>query len=346
MDKLTITRPDDLHLHLRDGAGLASALADSARQFARAIIMPNLAPPVVSVAQACAYRKRILAALPPELNFLPLMTLYLTDNTAPDEVQRVANCEHTYAFKYYPAGATTHSEQGVSAIEKLYPVLEKMAALDVPLLLHGEVTDTQVDIFDREEVFIEKILTPLIERFPGLRVVLEHITTEQAAAFVGQGPATLAATITPQHLMLNRNALFVGGLRPHNYCLPVLKRERHRQALIAAVRSGSPKFFLGTDSAPHEKVAKENACGCAGVYSAHSALAHYAQIFAQAGCLERLEPFASFHGADFYGLPRNTDKVSLLREDWSVPASLPFAGGSIIPFQAGEVCQWKIADDE
>jgi len=344
MDKLTITRPDDLHLHLRDGAVLASVVADTARQFARAIIMPNLDPPVTTVAEALGYRQRILDAMPAGPVFNPLMTLYLTDNTPLDEVQEVAACEHTYAFKYYPAGATTNSSDGVTAIDKVYPILEKMSALDVPLLLHGEVTDANVDIFDRELIFIEQILTPLIERFPGLRIVLEHITTEQAAAFVKQGPVTLAATITPQHLLLNRNALFAGGLRPHHYCLPVLKREPHRRALIDAVKSGSAKFFLGTDSAPHEQAAKEHACGCAGIYSAHSALAHYAEIFEQAGCLDKLEQFASFNGADFYGLPRNTDKISLVKESWTLPASLPFAGGRLVPFKAGEVCQWQIAN--
>ena len=339
-----MTRPDDLHLHLRDGGALASVVADTARQFARAMIMPNLPVPVTTVAQALGYRQRILDALPAGREFNPLMTLYLTDNTPLDEVQGLADCEHTYAFKYYPAGATTNAAQGVTAMEKVYPLLEKMSMLDVPLLLHGEVTDAAVDVFDRESVFIERILMPMMEGFPDLRMVLEHITTAQAAAFVRQGPATLAATITPQHLLLNRNALFVGGLRPHHYCLPLLKREHHRQALLDAVTSGSSKFFLGTDSAPHELRAKENACGCAGVYSAHSALEHYAEIFAQAGCLGKLEQFASFNGADFYGLPRNTDTVNLVKASWTLPTSLPFAGGRLVPFQAGEQCQWQLSD--
>jgi len=346
MDKLTIARPDDMHLHLRDGEALASVVADTARQFARAIVMPNLAPPLVTVAQALGYRQRILDATPTGSVFRPLMTLYLTDNTPPDEVQRLADCEHTHAFKYYPAGATTHSDQAVTAIETIYPILEKMSALDVPLLLHGEVTDPQVDVFDREQVFIEKILMPLIARFPDLRMVLEHITTEQAAVFVQQGPPTLAATITPQHLLLNRNALFAGGLRPHHYCLPVLKRERHRRALLDAVKSGSSKFFLGTDSAPHTQADKQSACGCAGIYSAHSAIELYAEIFEALACLSKLEAFASFNGADFYRLPRNTGTISLVKKSWTVPEHLPFAGGRLVPFRAGELCQWKTLKDE
>ena len=342
MDRITITRPDDLHLHLRDGSALASVVGDTARQFARAIVMPNLSPPITTVKQALGYRQRILESLPRGCDFEPLMTLYLTDNTSTDEVERVAECKHTHAFKYYPAGATTNSDQGVTSIEKIYAVLEKMAELAVPFLMHGEVTDTNIDIFDREQVFIERILAPIIERFPDLRTVLEHITTKEAALFVEEGPDTLAATVTPQHLMLNRNALFTGGLRPHNYCLPVLKREPHRQALVEAVTSGAPRFFLGTDSAPHEKNTKENACGCAGIYSAYSALELYVEVFEEAGCLDKLEQFASFNGADFYGLPRNTGSVTLVRENWTLPDSLPFSDGSIVPFKAGQECRWKL----
>lgn len=344
MQEITITRPDDFHLHLRDGAQLASVVGHSARQFGRAIIMPNLKPPVVTTDQALAYRQRILAALPAGSGFNPLMTLYLTDNTAADEITALAQSQFVHAVKYYPAGATTNADLGVSAVEKTYPVLERMAELSVPLLVHGEVTDRDVDIFDREQIFIEKILAPLMQRFPGLPVVFEHITTAEAVAFVQAGPQNLAATITPQHLIYSRNALFEGGLRPHHYCLPVLKRERHRQALLAVVKQGHPRFFLGTDSAPHAREAKESACGCAGVYSAYSAIELYAQVFEQAGCLDKLEAFAGHYGADFYGLPRSEEKIVLQKRAWRLPESLPFADTDIIPLNGGQTCSWQLID--
>ena len=346
MKELTLIRPDDMHLHLRDGAALAAVVASSARCFARAIVMPNLQPPVTTVAQALAYRRRIVEALPESLPFEPLMTLYLTDNTALDEIDRVADSEEVIAVKYYPAGATFNADSGVTAIDKVYPVIERMAARGVPLLMHGEVTDPEVDIFDRERVFIDTILDPLLLRFPGLRVVFEHITTGQAVRYVEQGPATLAATITPQHLLYNRNVMFDHGLRPHYYCLPVLKREPHRLALVSAATSGNPCFFLGTDSAPHAQSAKENACGCAGVYSAPVALELYAEVFEQAGALDRLEAFVSRHGADFYGLPHNKGRVTLRRSDWTVPASLPYMVERIVPLRAGENCRWQLVSDE
>lgn len=344
MSPLTITRPDDWHLHVRDHAAMASVVGDSARRFGRAVIMPNLKPPVVTVEQALAYRQRILAALPADSAFRPLMTLYLTDNTAPAEIDKAADHEHVVAVKYYPAGATTHSDDGVTDIEKVYPVLEHMAERGLPLLMHGEVTDTEVDIFDRESVFIDTVLEPLLRFIPGLRVVMEHITTRQAADYVQAGPANLAATITPQHLVYNRNALFAGGLRPHNYCLPVLKRETHRRALVEAATGGHPRFFLGTDSAPHPRGAKESDCGCAGVYSAHAALEIYAEVFESAGALERLEAFAAFHGADFYGLPRNSTTVTLAKRDWTLPARLPLGAEEMIPMKAGEICPWQLVD--
>ena len=345
MSELTITRPDDMHLHLRDGAALAGVVAASARRFARAIVMPNLQPPVTTVAQALDYRGRILDCLPVDSGFEPLMTLYLTDNTSLDEIDRIRENAHVHAVKYYPAGATFNSDHGVTAIEKVYPVIERMAEAGVPLLMHGEVTDADVDIFDREQVFIDTVLDPLRGRFPGLRIVFEHITTEQAVQYVEQGPANLGATITPQHLLYNRNALFRGGVRPHYYCLPVLKRERHRRALLAAATAGNPKFFLGTDSAPHARSAKENGCGCAGIYSAPAAVEIYAELFEQAGALDRLENFASGYGADFYGLPRNQDRIRLIKSDWTIPEALPFDNDDIVPLRAGEVCRWKLADD-
>lgn len=344
MDTLTITRPDDFHLHLRDGASLASVVGATAHQFARAMIMPNLNPPVTRVEQALAYRNRILDALPTGSRFQPLMTLYLTDNTAADEIERVADNEHVYALKYYPAGATTNSDHGVTDIHKIYPVLERMQRHRVPLLVHGEITDTVVDVFDREQVFIERILEPLLQRFPELKIVLEHITTAQAVDFVLEAQANLSATITPQHLMYNRNSLFKGGLRPHMYCLPVLKREHHRQQVLRAATSGNPRFFLGTDSAPHAKSAKENACGCAGIYSAPCAIEMYAEVFESSGCLDRLEDFASRFGARFYGLSENSESITLIRQAWQVPASLPFSDGEIVPLRAGELCQWKLVD--
>ena len=342
MQTLTLARPDDLHLHLRDGAAMKHVLQDSARQFARAIIMPNLKPPVVSITQALAYRDRILKNLPTGSDFQPLMTLYLTEKTSPAEILQAKQSGHVYAVKYYPAGATTHSESGVIKMEKVYPVLEAMEEQQVPLLLHGEITDPDIDIFDRESVFIERILDPLIQRFRKLRIVLEHITTKQAAEFVKNGPVNLAATITPQHLLLNRNALFAGGLRPHHYCMPVLKAEEHRQAVVAAATSGHPRFFLGTDSAPHAKHDKESACGCAGIYSAHNAIELYAEVFDAGGCLEKLEAFASHYGADFYGLPRNQATITLEKKDWTVPLTLPFGEYTVVPFRAGEPCHWKL----
>ncbi|HLA43454.1 MAG TPA: dihydroorotase, partial [Aggregatilineales bacterium] len=301
MKTLTITRPDDMHLHLRDGAEMKHILQDSARQFARAIVMPNLKPPVVTTTQALEYRDRILQSLPAGSDFQPLMTLYLTEKTSPAEIIQAKQSGQVYAVKYYPAGATTQSESGVIKVENVYPVLEAMEEQQLPLLLHGEVTDPDIDIFDRETVFIERVLVPLMQRFRKLRFVLEHITTKQAAEFVKHGPVNLAATITPQHLLLNRNALFAGGLRPHHYCVPVLKAEEHRQAVVAAAISGHPRFFLGTDSAPHAKHNKESACGCAGIYSAHNAIELYAEVFEAGGRLEKLEAFASHNGADFYG---------------------------------------------
>ena len=343
MQTLKITRPDDFHLHLRDGAEMKSVIKDSARQFARAIIMPNLKPPVVTTDQAMAYRERILASLPDDKAFQPLMTLYLTDSTTPEEIDRARKSGHIHGVKYYPAGATTNSENGVTAIEKVYPVLEKMVELDMALLIHGEVTDADVDIMDREYVFIDRVLSKLVEQFKKLRIVFEHITTRQAVEFVKNGPDTLAATITPQHLLLNRDALYSNGdMNPHHYCLPVLKTEEHRQAVLEAAISGHSRFFLGTDSAPHGKIKKETDCGCAGIYSAHSAIELYTKVFDEAGCLDRLEAFASHFGADFYGLSRNKTKVTLVKQEWTIPATLPFADGQIVPFYAGKKCTWKL----
>jgi dihydroorotase len=343
--QITFTRPDDWHLHLRDGEALAAVLAHTARQFARAIVMPNLKPPVTTVALADAYRQRILQALPPGLDFEPLMTLYLTDNTRPAEIAAAVESGFVKAVKLYPAGATTNSDAGVSAFEKTYGVLAEMERLGLPLLVHGEETDPAVDVFDREKAFIDRTLAPLLQRFPALRVVMEHITTADAAAFVRNAGANVAATITAHHLLYNRNALFTGGIRPHWYCLPVLKRERHREALVEAAVSGSPKFFLGTDSAPHARLAKEAPCGCAGCYTAHAALELYAEAFERAGALDRLEAFASFHGPDFYRLPRNTGKVALAKESWTVPASYPYVGGdTLVPLRAGETLVWKLLE--
>jgi dihydroorotase len=342
MKTLTITRPDDMHLHLRDGAEMQHVLRDSASQFARAIVMPNLKPPVVTTEQALTYRDRILKALPSGSDFQPLMTLYLTEKTSPAEIKTAKLSGQVYAVKYYPAGATTNSESGVINMENVYPVLEAMEEQQLPLLLHGEVTDPDVDVFDREAVFIERVLVPVMKRFKKLRIVLEHITTMQAAQFVMNGPENLAATITPQHLLLNRNALFAGGLRPHHYCLPVLKAEEHRLAIVAVATSGNPRIFLGTDSAPHAKHDKESDCGCAGIYSAHNAIELYAEVFEAAGLLENLEAFASFNGADFYGLPRNKEKITLEKRSWDVPMTLPFGKNEIVPFRAGEKCHWKL----
>ena len=342
MTRLTITRPDDWHLHLRDGDVLRNVLPDTAQRFARAIVMPNLRPPVTTTALAAAYRERILQALPPGLRFEPLMTLYLTDNTAPEEIARAQASGFVHGVKLYPAGATTNSDSGVTDITKCYPTLAAMERQGMPLLVHAEVTDAEVDVFDREKVFIDRHMAPLIARFPGLRVVFEHITTRDAAQFVAAAPATVGATITVHHLLMNRNALFTGGMRPHHYCLPVLKREEHRQALLAAAVSGSPKFFLGTDSAPHAKSAKESACGCAGMYTAHAAIELYAEAFESVGALERLEAFASFHGADFYGLPRNTDNITLEKQTWTVPDALPLADDVVVPLRAGGQVHWRL----
>jgi dihydroorotase len=340
MDTLTLTRPDDWHLHLRDGDMLAAVLPDTARRFARAIVMPNLKPPVRTVAEAAAYRDRIMAALHEGMDFEPLMTLYLTDNTSPDEIRKAKASGFVHAVKYYPAGATTNSDSGVTDIRHVEAALAAMQEVGMPLLLHGEVTDADIDLFDREAVFIERILAPLLQRQPELRVVLEHITTRQAADFVAAAPANVAATITVHHLLYNRNAMFQGGIRPHYYCLPVLKRETHREALIAAATSGNPKFFLGTDSAPHETHAKESSCGCAGIYTAHAAIELYAEVFEAAGALDRLESFASHYGPDFYGLPRNTDSITLVRESHTVPAE--HAGG-VTPLRANEPLLWRLA---
>ena len=342
--KLQLSTPDDWHLHVRDGAATAAVLPATVRQFRRAIIMPNLKPPVRTVAEAAAYRQRILAAIPAGAQFEPLMTLYLTDNTPPDEIRRVADSGFVKALKYYPAGATTNSDAGVTDIMKPMATLEAMADLGVPLLMHGEVTDPTVDVFDREAVFIERVFEPLMKRLPQLKVVFEHITTRQAAEYVAAAPANVGATITPQHLLYNRNEIFKGGIRPHFYCLPVLKREEHRVALVKAATSGSPKFFLGTDSAPHATNTKEIACGCAGCYTAPHALELYAEAFDAAGALGKLEAFASFHGPDFYGLPRNSGTVTLKREAWQVAEHLPYIDESgIVPLRAGETLAWKLA---
>ncbi len=342
MGTLTLTRPDDWHLHVRDGAALRAVVPHSARQVARAIIMPNLRPPVTTTEQALAYRERILDALPSGSDFQPLMTLYLTDITHPDEIARAKDSGHVVACKLYPAGATTNSDSGVTAIDKIFPVLEAMQIHNFPLLVHGEITDPDVDIFDREAVFIDRVLIPLVWDFPALRIVLEHITTEDAAHYVLDAPATVAATITAHHLLYNRNAIFQGGIRPHYYCLPILKRERHRKALIRAATSGNPKYFLGTDSAPHPRQGKETACGCAGCYTAHAALELYAEAFDAAGALDKLEAFASFHGADFYGLPRNAGRVALRRQPTAVPDRFPFGAEELIPLRAGETLDWRL----
>ncbi len=344
MDTLTLTRPDDWHLHVRDGEALRAVVPHSARQFARAIIMPNLRPPVTTTDQALAYRQRILEAVPPGLDFQPLMTLYLTDKTPPAEINRAKDSGHIVAGKLYPAGATTNSDAGVTDIRRIAPVLEAMQAQGLLLLVHGEVTNPDVDIFDREAVFIERVLIPLIRDFPALKIVMEHITTQDAADFVRDAPMTVAATLTAHHLRYNRNALFQGGIRPHYYCLPILKRERHRRALIQAAISGNSRFFLGTDSAPHPRAGKEAACGCAGCYTAHAALELYAEVFEAAGALDRLEAFASFYGPDFYGLPRHSGTLTLRRQPAPVPESFPFGGEDLIPLCAGETLNWRLAD--
>jgi len=343
-ETITIARPDDWHVHLRDGAGLKAVVAATARQFGRAIVMPNLTPPVVDVAAAKAYRERIGKALPRGAKFEPLMTLYLTDHTAPAEVEKGAKDGVITAVKYYPAGATTHSASGVTDIRRCDAVLEAMQAVGMPLLVHGEVTDPEVDVFDREAVFLDRILAPLVKRFPKLKVVMEHITTHEAAAFVERAPDNVGATITAHHLLMNRNAIFAGGIRPHHYCLPVLKREPHRRALVKAATSGNPRYFLGTDSAPHARGAKECACGAAGIYTAHAALELYAEAFEAADALDKLEGFASRHGADFYGLPRNTGRVTLEKAEWEVPRDYELGADVVVPLRAGGKLAWRLAD--
>ncbi len=368
MQTLTITRPDDWHLHLRDGAALAAVVPHTARRFARAIVMPNLKPPVTTVEQAAAYRERILAGVLPRLSFNedrpgrsaaavsgmagdgacphsfePLMTLYLTDNLPPAEIDRAKASGFVHAVKLYPAGATTNSDAGVTDLRKCRATLARMEALGLPLLVHGEVTDPAVDVFDREAVFIERVLTPLLADFPGLKVVLEHVTTKEGIDFVRSAGANVAATLTAHHLLMNRNAIFQGCIRPHHYCLPVLKRESHRQALVAAATSGNPKFFLGTDSAPHARSTKEAACGCAGCYTAHAGIELYAEAFEAAGALDRLEGFASHFGADFYGLPRNRETITLVKESWEVPITLPYLENDpLVPLRAGERVAWRL----
>lgn len=344
MQTISLIRPDDWHLHVRDGDALSTVVPHTARRFGRALIMPNLRPPVTTTEQALAYRSRILAAVPVGLDFEPLMTLYLTDNTAPDEIDRAKASGAIIAVKLYPAGATTNSDAGVTAIEKVYPVLERMQRLGVVLCVHGEATDPDVDVFDRELVFIERVLAPLAARFPTLRIVFEHITTADAAGFVrGAGP-NIGATITAHHLLLNRNAIFAGGIRPHHYCLPVLKRETHRRALVEAAASGNPKFFLGTDSAPHSRSAKEAACGCAGCYTAHAGIELYAEAFDQAGALDNLEGFASLNGPAFYGLPPNSERITLVKDSWEVPAAYDYPGDDVlVPLRAGERVTWRLA---
>jgi dihydroorotase len=339
---LTILQPDDWHLHLRDGELMRSVVGDTARVFARAIVMPNLKPPVVTAALAVSYRERILAALPAGSRFEPLMTLYLTDNMAAQEIGR-AVAAGVKAVKYYPAGATTNSDSGVTDIRKCNAVLDAMQAAGLPLLVHGEVTDPGIDVFDREAAFLERELAGIVERFPALKVVVEHITTSEAAAFVEGARSGVAATITPHHLLLNRNAIFQGGIRAHHYCLPVLKREAHREALVRAAISGSPRYFLGTDSAPHSKASKESCCGAAGIYSAHSAIEFYAEVFDTAGALDKLEGFASHYGADFYGLPRNTARITLVQEAQEVPGELPFGAETLVPLRAGERLRWRVS---
>jgi len=339
---ITFTRPDDWHLHLRDGAQMASVLGATARQFARAIVMPNLKPPVTTTAQAEQYRQRILTALPEGMQFEPLMTIYLTDATLPDEIRRAKDCGFVHAVKLYPAGATTNSAAGVTDLKKCYAVLEIMQELGMPFLVHGEVTDPEVDIFDREAAFIDRIMLPLRKDMPELNIVFEHITTRQAAQYVADADSHTAATITAHHLLYNRNEIFKGGIRPHFYCLPVLKREEHRQALLQAAVSDSGKFFLGTDSAPHAKGLKEHACGCAGCYTASHALELYAQAFDEKGALGKLEAFASFNGPDFYNLPRNTGSVTLRREEWTIPDELPFDQSTVVPLNAGDTIGWRM----
>jgi dihydroorotase len=343
MQTLTLTRPDDFHVHLRDGEGLRAVVPMTAAQFERALVMPNLKPPVTTVAQAKTYFERIKAALNPGQSFTPLMTLYLTDNTAPDEIARVKDSGFVQALKYYPAGATTNSDSGVTDLKKVYGVLEAMQKHGVVLCLHGEVTHHEVDVFDREARFVDTLLQQIVRDFPALRIVVEHITTSEAADFVRAAGANVAATITPQHLLYNRNAIFTGGIRPHFYCLPILKRETHRQSLVAAATSGSPKFFLGTDSAPHAKGTKENACGCAGCFTAHAAMELYAEAFEETDALDKLDDFASRFGAEFYGLPRNTQQVTLTKTTWTPPAEYTFGSDTVVALTAGRALGWKLS---
>ncbi len=346
MNSLTLQRPDDWHVHLRDGAALAAVVKFTAQRFGRAIVMPNLKPPITTAALARAYRERIVAALPKGARFEPLLTLYLTDSTTPDEINRARAAGFIHGIKLYPAGATTHSDAGVTDIAKVHGVLARMEEIGMPLLVHGETADPDVDVFDRETHFIDAVLGPLTERFDGLRVVFEHITTAGAVDFVTRARDGVAATITPQHLLHNRNAIFAGGIRPHYYCLPVLKRERDREALLGAATSGNPRFFLGTDSAPHERADKENACGCAGMFTAHAALELYAEAFDSVGRLDRLEPFASHFGADFYGLPRHDDTITLVKEPWTAPPAYEFGDGTLVPYRAGGTIAWRLAGTE
>ena len=344
MNTLKLRRPDDWHVHLRDGAALGAVAGFTARQFGRAIVMPNLRPAVTTAAAARAYRERILAALPSHTRFEPLLTLYLTDSTSPEEIDRARATGFVHGVKLYPAGATTHSDAGVTRIEAVYRVLARMEEIGMPLQVHGESPHPDVDVFDRETHFIDAVLQPLLERFPGLKVVFEHITTARAVEFVTRARAGVAATITPQHLLHNRNAIFSGGIRPHYYCLPILKRERDRLALLGAATGGNPRFFLGTDSAPHERASKENACGCAGMFTAHAAIELYAEAFESVGRLDRLEPFAAHFGADFYGLPRHGETISLVKESWVPPATYDFGAGTLVPYRGGEPIAWRLAD--
>ena len=342
MHQITITRPDDWHLHLRDGAALKAVLPDTARQFARAIVMPNLRPPVTTTDLAIGYMASIIQALPNGSRFKPLMTLYLTDNTTAEEIKKAKASGFVHGVKFYPAGATTNSDSGVTDLNKCAAALEAMQDVGLPLLMHGEVTDANIDVFDREKMFIERNMQTLLKKYPKLKTVFEHITTKDAADFVTSAPNNVAATITAHQLLMNRNDMFVGGIQPHHYCLPILKRETHRQALVKAATSGNSKFFLGTDSAPHAKHSKEAACGCAGMYTAHAAIELYVEAFENAGKLDKLEAFASFYGADFYGLPRNSEKITLVKQAWQMPASLPFAGDELIPLREGQTIAWKL----
>jgi len=343
MEKVVLTKPDDWHLHLRGGDAMKSVVGMSALQMGRAVIMPNLSPPITNVEQAIKYYNEIVEALPKGSKFNPLMVLYLTDKTTKNEIIEASNASEVYAVKLYPAGATTNSDSGVTSLKNIYPALEQMQKEGVPLLIHGEVTDADVDVFDREKVFIDRTLTKLVQDFPDLKIVLEHITTKDAVDFVNECEINIAATITPHHLLTNRNHMLVGGIKPHYYCLPVLKRQSpHQESLIAAAVSGSPKFFLGTDSAPHEKDQKESSCGCAGIFSAHAAIELYAEAFDRAGKIEKLEGFASFFGADFYGLPRNQEKITLGKDTWRIPESYNFSGSDVVPFFAGEDLAWRL----